>query len=135
VIASRGKSSVSESRALTPQTTKSSKPAKRQKPKGSKAAWKVLGNAAAIGSALVSTRVLNATWKAATGRRPPTKPESPDLAQREALAWAAFSGATTALIKTYATRRAAGYWVRSTGALPPGFAEKDKKKDSKKKKR
>jgi hypothetical protein len=134
-MASRRKTSVSESRALTSQTAKSSRAAKAQKPKGSKAAWKVLGNAAAIGSALVSTRVLNASWKAATGRRPPTKPESPDLAQREALAWAAFSGATTALIKTYATRRAAGYWVRSTGTLPPGFAEKDNKKKNKKKKR
>jgi hypothetical protein len=134
-MAVRRKTSGSDSRALTLQTAVSSKPVQAQKPKGSKAAWKVLGNVAAIGSALVSTRVLNATWKAATGRRPPTKPESPDLAQREALAWAAFSGATTALIKTYATRRAAGYWVRSTGALPPGFAEKDKKEKKKKKKR
>jgi uncharacterized protein DUF4235 len=126
-MAVRSRTPVPVSRDLAV-TARSAQDGKR---KGSKAAWKVLGNAAALGSALVSTRVLNATWKAATGRRPPTKPESPELAQREALAWAAFSGATTALIKMYATRRAAGYWVRSTGTLPPGFLEKDKKKKKK----
>jgi hypothetical protein len=129
-MAVRSRKPVSPGRSLTVTSSRSTKDGKR---KGSKAAWKVLGNAAALGSTLVSVRVLNATWKAATGRRPPTKPESPDLAQREALAWAVFSGATTAVIRTYATRRAAGYWVRSTGSLPPGFEEKDKKKRKKNK--
>ena len=33
--------------------------------------------------------------------------------------------------KTYATRRAAHYWVRSTGDLPPGMREKATKAEKK----
>ena len=39
----------------------------------------------------------------------------------EAVAWAAVSGTLIALAKMFAQRRAANYYLRSTGHLPPGL--------------
>jgi len=109
-------------------STAPTKPAKRNKakkstskPKG-KQAWKLVGSGSALLAGLAATRALDATWKTATGRKPPTKPENPDIAGREALLWAALSGMAIGVAKTYATRRAANYWIRSTGELPPGMS-------------
>jgi hypothetical protein len=104
---------------------------KKKKSKG-KRAWKVLGSTAALVAGLATTRALDATWRTATGRKPPTKPESPEIAGREALLWAGISGMAIGVAKTYATRRAAQYWVKSTGELPPGMTMKsaDKAKDA-----
>jgi hypothetical protein len=38
------------------------------------------------------------------------------------------SGMAIGVAKTYATRRAAQYWVKSTGELPPGMTEKSDNK-------
>ena len=108
-----------------PDDTSEKKKAK-SKPKG-KRAWKVLGSTSALVAGLAMTRALDATWRTATGRKPPTKPESPEIAGREALLWAGLSGMAIGVAKTYATRKAAHYWVRSTGDLPPGMADKASK--------
>jgi hypothetical protein len=100
---------------------KSKKKADEQK---GKKTWKLVGTGAAMLSGIATTKALDATWRTATGRKPPTKPENPDIAGREALLWAGFSGAVYGLAKTYFTRRAARYWVRSTGKLPPGMEER-----------
>ncbi len=101
------------------------------KRRGNKVAWKLLGTGANLGAALVTSRALDAGWRAVVGRKPPNKPESPELGQREALAWSAVSGAALGLMRTYATRRAASYWVRSVGTLPPGFLEEKKRRKKK----
>jgi hypothetical protein len=106
------------------------KAAKKKAQKG-KRAWKMIGTGIGLASGIATTKALDATWKTATGRKPPTKPENPDIAGREALLWAALSGMALGVAKTYATRRAAQYWVRSFGAVPPGMEEasaKDQKK-------
>jgi hypothetical protein len=110
------------------ENAKDKKEKKRKKSKG-KRAWKVLGTTSALVAGLATTRALDATWRTATGRKPPTKPESPEIAGREALLWAGLSGMAIGVAKTYATRRAAHYWVKSTGELPPGMTDKsaDKK--------
>jgi hypothetical protein len=92
----------------------------KSKAKG-KRTWKMFGSGAALLSGLAMTRVLDATWRTATGRKPPTKPESPEITGREAILWSALSGMAIAVAKTYGTRRAAHYWVKSTGELPPGM--------------
>jgi hypothetical protein len=119
-MAAKGRSSAENS--------KDKKEKKRKKSKG-KRAWKVLGTTSALVAGLATTRALDATWRTATGRKPPTKPESPEIAGREALLWAGLSGMAIGVAKTYATRRAAHYWVKSTGELPPGMTDKsaDKK--------
>jgi hypothetical protein len=104
---------------------KSDKKPKKPKSKG-KRAWKVLGSTSALVAGLAMTRALDATWRTATGRKPPTKPESPEIAGREALVWAGLSGMAIGVAKTYATRRAAHYWVKSTGELPPGMTDKSR---------
>ena len=44
---------------------------------------------------------------------------------REAVAWAAVSGALIGLARMFAARRAAGYYAKSTGHLPPGLQKGD----------
>ncbi len=85
---------------------------------GSKA-WSVMSLGAALGSAVVAKKTLNTGWKAATGKTPPENPADPDVDLWEALAWAAASGTFVAVVKMLAIRRAANYYVRSTGHLPP----------------
>jgi hypothetical protein len=110
------------------QPTSTSKKAAKKKAKG-KRAWKAVGSGSALLAGLAASKALDATWKTATGRKPPTKPENPDIAGREAILWAALSGMAIGVAKTYATRRAATYWVRSTGELPPGMNEEATKAD------
>lgn len=85
---------------------------------GSKA-WSVMSLGAALGSAAVAKKTLNTGWKAATGKQPPANPADPDVDLWEAVAWAAASGTFVAVVKMLATRRAANYFLKSTGHLPP----------------
>ena len=80
---------------------------KSKKDDRGRSAWKLMGTGAAVAAGLAMTRALDATWRTATGRQPPTKPENPQIADREALLWAALSGLAIGVAKTYATRRAA----------------------------
>lgn len=84
--------------------------------------WKVLGQTCASLAGLVAVKGLRAVWKTATGHAPPGRPEHPDLGTSEAIVWAALSGMAMGVAKMYATRRAAIYWVKTTGSLPPGMS-------------
>jgi hypothetical protein len=85
---------------------------------GSKA-WSLMSLGAALGSAAVAKKTLNTGWKSATGKTPPANPADPDVALWEAVAWAAASGTFVNIMKMLATRRAATYYLKSTGNLPP----------------
>jgi hypothetical protein len=85
---------------------------------GSKA-WSLMSLGAALGSAAVAKKTLNTGWKSATGKTPPSNPADPDVALWEAVAWAAASGTFVNIMKMLATRRAATYYLKSTGNLPP----------------
>jgi negative regulator of sigma E activity len=115
---------VARKTSLTKQDEKAAKKAekaeKKEQKKG-KRIWKLMGTGSAVAAGVVTAKALDATWKTATGHAAPTKPEHPDLGTRESLAWAALSGMAVGVAKTYATRRAATYWVKSTGRLPPGM--------------
>lgn len=82
--------------------------------------WAVFSLVAALLAATVARKGLNATWKAATGKEPPANPADPEVDLSEALLWAAVSGTLVAVARMLATRRAADYYARSTGKLPPG---------------
>ncbi len=84
--------------------------------------WAVFSLVAALLAATVARKGLNATWKAATGKEPPANPADPEVDLAEALLWAAVSGTLVAVARMLATRRAADYYARSTGKLPPGVA-------------
>lgn len=86
--------------------------------KGSKA-WSIMSLGAAVGSAAVAKKALNTSWTKATGKTPPANPADPDINVWEAVAWAAASGTFVNIMKMLATRRAANYYLKSTGHLPP----------------
>jgi Protein of unknown function (DUF4235) len=85
--------------------------------------WKIFGLVSAAVATVATHKVLETGWRAATGTTPPKNPEHPDVTFGEALGWAIASGATMGVARMLATRRAADYWRRSTGRLPPGFEE------------
>ena len=87
--------------------------------KDSSKVWSAFSLVSALGSAAVAKKALDGGWKAATGKQPPANPADPDVDLWEAVAWAAASGTFVALAKMLAQRRAAGYYVKSTGELPP----------------
>ncbi len=68
---------------------------------------------------LVAKKGLNTSWRAATGKNPPANPADPDVSLAEAVMWAALSGTLIGVARMLATRRAAHYYARSTGHLPP----------------
>ena len=85
--------------------------------------WKLMGTGGAVLSGMLAKKVLTAGWEKATGNPPPANPESPDVSWGEALAWAIISGAIVGVARMLATRKAADYYRRSTGHLPPDMLE------------
>ena len=83
--------------------------------------WSVFALASALGAATVTKKGLDVSWRAATRKKPPENPADPDVELREAVAWAVVSGAFVGLARMLAQRRAASYYQRSTGRLPPGL--------------
>ncbi len=83
--------------------------------------WSLFALISSLGAAMVARKALNGSWKAATGKEPPVNPADPDVEFREALMWAAASGTFIAIARMLAQRRAAGYYLKSTGRLPPGL--------------
>ena len=75
--------------------------------------------AAALGAAALARKGLTTTWRAATGKNPPANPADPDVKLGEAVAWAVVSGTAIGLARMLASRKAASYYTRSTGHLPP----------------
>jgi len=95
---------------------------------GSKA-WSIFSLAAALGAAAVAKKGLTGTWRATTGKNPPANPADPDVDVWEAVAWAAVSGTLIGIARMLATRKAAHYYARSTGHLPPGLQKDDQDAD------
>ena len=85
--------------------------------------WSVFSLVAALLAATVARKGLNATWKAASGKEAPANRADAQVAMAEALLWAAVSGTLVAVARMLATRRAANYYARSTGKLPPGVGQ------------
>lgn len=81
--------------------------------------WTVFSLGSALAAAALARKTLDSSWKVATGKKPPENPADPDVDVWEAVAWAAITGAFVALARMLAQRRAASYYVRSTGHLPP----------------
>ena len=86
--------------------------------------WTVFSLVSALGAAAVAKKALDTGWRAATGKHPPENPADPDVKMGEAIAWAVASGTFVALARMLAQRRAADYYRRSAGHLPPQL-EKD----------
>ncbi|GGO69250.1 DUF4235 domain-containing protein [Nocardioides deserti] len=81
--------------------------------------WSVFSLVSALGAAALAKQGLDKTWRLATGKKPPENPADPDVELREAIAWAVASGVAVGMARMLAQRRAASYYARSTGHLPP----------------
>lgn len=81
--------------------------------------WTVFSLVAALGSAAAARKALDKSWQVSTGKKPPDNPADPDIDIWEAVVWATVTGAVVSLARMYAQRRAASYYVKSTGKLPP----------------
>lgn len=73
----------------------------------------------ALGAAAIAKKAIDKSWTIATGKKPPENPADPDVDIWEAVAWAVASGTAIGLARMIAQRRAASYYARSTGHLPP----------------
>jgi hypothetical protein len=85
--------------------------------------WRVFGGVSAIVAGIVARKVMVKGWQLATGDNPPANPASPGTQWREAVPFALATGAAMGLARMLATRKAAGYYRRSTGHLPAGMEE------------
>jgi hypothetical protein len=82
-----------------------------------------MGLGSAILAGIAARKVLTAAWRKGTGDDPPANPESPDTTWAQAVAWALASGAAIGLARMLATRKAAEYYRKSSGHLPPGLED------------
>jgi hypothetical protein len=87
--------------------------------------WTVFSLVAGLGAAALTRKLLDRSWRAAAGKKPPENPADPDVGFGEAVLWASLTGAVVALARMVAQRRAASYYARSTGHLPPGLRKGD----------
>lgn len=101
--------------------SKQAEDGKKKKSKPHKRTWKLFDKGSTVLAGAVAAQASGLTWRAATGRRPPTSPTHPEIRLAEAVTWAVLAGATLELTKIVINRKAVDYWVRSTGELPPGI--------------
>jgi hypothetical protein len=102
----------------------------KKKKKSSSRTWSIVSLVAALGAAAIAKKGLNTSWKAATGKNPPANPADPDVDVWEAVLWATISGTAVGLARMLATRRAAIYYAKSTGHLPPNLQKDDQDADA-----
>ncbi|MFC7497413.1 MULTISPECIES: DUF4235 domain-containing protein [unclassified Nocardioides] len=89
--------------------------------------WTAFSLASALTAAALAKKAMDKSWTVATGKKPPENPADPDVAIWEAVSWAVVSGTAVGLAKMLAQRRAASYYTRSTGHLPPDLQKDDQK--------
>ncbi|WP_432950282.1 DUF4235 domain-containing protein [Kribbella sp. CA-253562] len=85
---------------------------------GAKIGWKLVLAVFTMVVGLVANKAVTTAWKLGSGGKPPKGAEAGYV---EVVSWAIASGAAAAAAKRFAEQRAAQYWLKSTGHLPPGF--------------
>ena len=85
--------------------------------------WSAYALGATVVAGIVARKALTTSWKVATGKEPPQNPADPDVSMGEAVAWAMASGVAIGVARMLATRKAASYYRKSTGHLPPNLQE------------
>ncbi len=98
---------------------------KSEKKQGNSKVWSIMSLAAALLGATIARKTLTSTWRAATGKNPPANPADPDVDLWEAILWAVASGTAVQLARMLMSRKAANYYQKSTGHLPPPLQKGD----------
>jgi hypothetical protein len=68
--------------------------------------WRVLSTGATLAATLLTTKVITAGWKAATGKEPPVDEDDPEVEWWEVMAFTVVSGALLGLARHFAVRGA-----------------------------
>lgn len=89
---------------------------------GSSKIWSAFSVVAGLTAVALAKKAVDASWTVATGKKPPENPADPDVDVWEAVSFALVTGMAVGLARMLAQRRAASYYVRSTGHLPPELA-------------
>lgn len=89
---------------------------------GSSKIWSAFSVAAGLTAVALAKKAVDTSWTVATGKKPPENPADPDVDLPEAVAFALVTGMAIGLARMLAQRRAASYYFRSTGHLPPELA-------------
>ncbi|MFC3997765.1 DUF4235 domain-containing protein [Nocardiopsis sediminis] len=74
--------------------------------KDGRLAAQIVGGAAALAAGFVARKVLTFAWTQATGKEPPTEPESLEVGLGEALGWAVVTGVGMEVARVLAVRAA-----------------------------
>lgn len=85
--------------------------------------WSLMALGATVTAGVAARKAMTTSWKVATGKEPPQNPADPDVSMGEAVAWAVVSGVAIGVFRMLASRKAADYYRRSTGHLPPNLQE------------
>jgi hypothetical protein len=88
---------------------------------GAKIGWKLVLMAFTVVVGLLANKAVTTAWKIGSGGKPPKGNQAGYI---EIVTWAVASGASAAAAKRFAEDRAAKYWLKSTGSLPPGYEDK-----------
>jgi uncharacterized protein DUF4235 len=81
--------------------------------------WRLIGTGTALAAGAVATKLVGVGWRFAAGRDAPGDPTKPDESSwKEALVFAAVTGLVVGLARVAAERKAAEYYLKSTGHLP-----------------
>jgi hypothetical protein len=87
--------------------------------------WRIVAGAAAFAGGFAARKAITYAWKKSTGKEPPTNPESPEVALKEALGWAVVMGVGMEVARLLATRAAARQYAKANGRLPASFGTGD----------
>ena len=84
--------------------------------------WRVIGTGSAILAGIVANKVVTEVWKRA-GRDEILDPRDPRTPWKDAVVFAALTGLAVGAVRVVVTRKAAEYYEKSTGELPPPMQE------------
>lgn len=85
---------------------------------GAKIGWKLVQAGFTIVVGLAASKAVSTAWKLGSGGKPPKNGQG---GYAEVATWAAVSAGAAAAARLFAERRAAAYWLKSTGYAPPGY--------------
>ncbi|GAA1022965.1 hypothetical protein Aple_095890 [Acrocarpospora pleiomorpha] len=72
--------------------------------------WRIVGGLVGLAVGFLSKKVLSYAWEKATGKKPPTNTDSPDVSLGEAVAYAVVMGLGMEVARIVMTRAAAKKW-------------------------
>lgn len=90
-------------------------------------AWKMLATVSGLVAGKAATKLTETGYKMATGGKPPKDKYDPEHSALQIAVFAVVSTAVTAGFKAFAERKAADYYAKSSGTLPPPVAKQRKK--------